>query len=95
MGAETRVRNIPILFNISLDGAVKELNGRIMGRDGMLEADKVKYSWEINQLLLTHDVAVVADSTYYLLPEFGKVCERRKLNTNAGKIKVMRCSTSE
>ena len=27
-----------------------------------------------------------------LVSEFGRVCERRKLRVNVGKIKVMRCS---
>ena len=51
--------------------------------------------FEINQLLLADDTALVADSKKKLcrlMSEFGRVCERRKLKVNVGKSKVMRCS---
>ena len=51
--------------------------------------------FEINQLLLADDAALVADSDEKLcrlVSEFGRVCERRKLRVNVGKSKVMRCS---
>ena len=51
--------------------------------------------FEINQLLFSDDTAVVSDSEEKLcglVGEFGRVCERRKLRVNVGKIKVMRCS---
>ena len=50
---------------------------------------------EINQLLLTDDTALVADSEKLcrLASEFVRVCERRKLSVNVGKSKVMICSS--
>ena len=51
--------------------------------------------FEINQLLLADDTALVADSKEKLcrlVSEFFRVCERRKLRVNVGKRKVMRCS---
>ena len=51
--------------------------------------------FEINQLLIADDTALVADSEEKLcslVSEFGRVCERRKLRVNVGKSKVMRCS---
>ena len=48
--------------------------------------------FEINQLLFADDTAVVADSEEKLwrpVSEFAKVCKRRKLSANVGK--VMRC----
>ena len=51
--------------------------------------------FEINQLLLKDDTALVADSEdkfRRLASEFGRVCERRKLRVNVGKSKFMRCS---
>ena len=62
------------------------------------KAGVAEFEWwqfEINQLLFEDDTALVADSEEKLcrlVSEFGKVCERRKLRVNVGKIKVMRCS---
>ena len=53
--------------------------------------------FEINQLLFTDDIALVADSEENLcrlVSEFGRVCERRTLRVNVGKSKVVRCSRS-
>ena len=51
--------------------------------------------FEINQLLLADDTALVAESEETLcrlVSEFGRVCERRKLRVNVRKSKVVRCS---
>ena len=51
--------------------------------------------FEINQMLLADDTALVADSEdklCRLVSEFGRVCERRKMRVNVGKSNVMRCS---
>ena len=51
--------------------------------------------FEINQLLFTDDIAIVADSEEKLcslVSEFGRVCKRRKLRVNVGKSKVVRYS---
>ena len=47
---------------------------------------------------LFYDYVVVADSERKLcqsVTEFGRVCERRKLQVNVGKSKVMRCTRNE
>ena len=47
--------------------------------------------FEINQLLFANDTALVADSEKKLcrmVSEFGRVCERRKLRVNVGRVKL-------
>ena len=64
-----------------------------LGRLELLSANGDRF--EINQLLLADDTALMADSEEKLcrlVTEFGRVCERRKLRVNVGKSKVMRCS---
>ena len=51
--------------------------------------------FEINQLLLTDDTALMADSDtnlYRLVNECGRVCEAIQFRMNVCKSKVMRCS---
>ena len=83
----------PFLFNVYMDGVVRDLNVRVLGKGlELLSANGGRF--EINQLLFADDTALVADSEEKLcrfLSEFGRVCERRKLRVNVGKIKVMRC----
>ena len=84
----------PWLFNVYMDGVVREVNVRILGKGlELLSANGGRF--EINQLLFADDTLLVADSEEKLcrlVIEFGKVCERRKLRVNVGKSKVMRCS---
>ena len=84
----------PWLFNVYMDGVVREVNVRVLGkRCELLSANGGKFG--INQLLFADDTARVADSEEKLcrlVSEFGIVCERRKLRVNVGKSKVMRCS---
>ena len=54
--------------------------------------------WELNQLMFADDTVVVADSERklcQLVTEFRSMCERRKLQVNVGKSKVMRCTRNE
>ena len=77
----------PWLFNVYMDGVVREVNVRVLGKGlELLSANGNRF--EINQLLFADDTALVADSE----EKFGRVCERRKLRMNVGKSKVMRCS---
>ena len=80
----------PWLFNVYMDGVVREVNDRVLGNGlVLLSADGGKF--EINQLLFADDTALVAASEEKLrrlVSEFGRVCERRKLSVNVGK----RCS---
>ena len=84
----------PWLFNVYMDGVVRELNVRVFGKGlELLSANGGRF--EINQLLFADDTALVADSEEKLcrlVSEFGRVCETRKLRVNLGKSKVMRCS---
>ena len=71
----------PWLFNVYMDGVVREVNVRVLGKGlELLSANGGKF--EISQLLFADDTALVADSEEELLrlvSEFGRVCERRKL----------------
>ena len=84
----------PWLFNVYMDGAVREVNVRVLGKGlELLSANGGKF--EINQLLFADDTALVADSEEKLcrlVSQFDKVCERRTLKVNVGKRKVTRCS---
>ena len=77
-----------------MDGAVQEVNVRALGKElELLSTNGGRF--EINQVLLADDTALVADSAEKLcrqVSESGRVCERRKLRVNVGKSKVMRCS---
>ena len=83
----------PWLFNVYVDGVVREVNVRVLGKGfELLSVNDGRF--EINQLLFADDTALVANSEEKfcrLLSEFGRVCERRKLRVNVGKSKVMRC----
>ena len=82
------------LFNVYMDGVVREVNARVLGKGlELLSVNDGRF--EINQLLFADDTALVADSEQKLcrlVTEFGRVCERRTLIVNVGKSKVMRCS---
>ena len=85
------------LFNSYIDGVVREVNARMLGRRLKL-VDGNDNEWELNQLLFADDTVLVADSERklcQLVTEFGRVCERRKLQVNLGNSKVMRCTRSE
>ena len=87
----------PWLFNMYIDGVVREVNARVLGR-GLELRDENDGVWEINQLLFADDTVLIANSEKelrQLVTEFGKVCERRKLRVNVNKSKVMRCTRHE
>ena len=88
---------LPWLFNLYIDGVVREVNTRVLGA-GLTPLDGNDNEWELNQLLFVDDTVVVADSERklcQLATEIGKVCERRKLRVNVGKSKVMRCTRND
>ena len=82
------------LFNEYIDGVVREVNVRVLGKG--LELPSANYGrFETNQLLFSNDTALVTNSKeklYRLVSEIGRACERRNLRVNVGKSKVMRCS---
>ena len=76
---------------------VRKLNTQALGR-GLKLVDGNDNGWELNQLLFVDDTVVVADcerKLCQLVTEFGRVCERRKLQVNVGKSQVMRCTRNE
>ena len=69
----------PWLFNLYIDGVVREVNARVLGR-GLELIDANENAWQLNQLLFTDDTVVVADSEEklcQLVTEFGRVCKTR------------------
>ena len=84
----------PLLLNVDMDGVVREVNVRELGK--VLELRCANSGrFEINQLLFADDTSLVADSEEKfcrLVRKFGRVCETRKLRVNVGKSKVVRCS---
>ena len=81
------------LFNVYMDGVVREVNVWVLGKGlELLSANCGRF--EVNQLLFADDTALMADSEKLckLVSEFGIVCKRRTLRVNVGKSKVMRCS---
>ena len=69
----------PWLFNLYIDGVVREVNARVLDR-GLNLVDGNDSEWELNELLFSDDTVVVADSERklcQLVTEFGKLCERR------------------
>ena len=80
----------PWLFNVYMDGAVLEMNFGVLGKGlNLLSANGGRF--EINQLLFADDTALVADSEEKLcrlVSECGRICERRKLRVNVGRVKL-------
>ena len=84
----------PWLFNVYMDDVVREVNVRVLGKGlELLSANGGRF--EINQLLIADDTALVGDTEEKLcrlVSELGRVCKKRKLKVNVGKSKVMRWS---
>ena len=81
---------LPWLFNLYIDGVVREVSARVLGR-GLKLVDGNDSEWELNQLLFADDAVVVADSERklcQLVTEFGRVCERRKLRVNVDRVRL-------
>ena len=81
----------PWLFDVYMDGVVREVNVGVLGKG--LELLSVNGSrFEINPLLFADDTALVADSEEKLcrlVSAFGRTYKRRKLKVD---VKVMRYS---
>ena len=83
----------PCLFNLYMDGVVREMYARAEGNGVNLGGGG--QGWELFQVLFVDDTALVADSEdklQKLVEELGRVCERGKLKVNVNKSKVMCCS---
>ena len=84
----------PWLFNIYMDGVVREVEVRARGKGAELSGEDGS-RWEVSQLMFADDTALVSDTEEGLgglVKEFGRVCERRLLRVNIGKSKVMKGS---
>ena len=84
----------PWLFNIFIDGVVREVRARTLGRGVGMVGERGE-ELQVNQLLFADDTVLMADSEEKLrrvVCEFGKVCNRRKLKVNVNKSKVMVCN---
>ena len=83
----------PWLFNIYMDGVVREVKNWVMHR-GLPMIGEDGREWQINQILFADDTALVAvteERLQMLVEAFNTVCKRRGLKVNVGKSKVMMC----
>ena len=74
----------PLLFNVYMDGEVRDVNVTVLGKWLKLLSNNGS-RFEINRLLFGDDSALVAESEEKLsrlVGEFGRVFERRKLRVN-------------
>ena len=81
----------PWLFNLYINGVVREVQARTLGKEAQLVGDSDE-KWEVSQLLFADNIVLVVDSKMKLnrlMEEFGRVCRRRKLKVNVTKSKVM------
>ena len=83
----------PWLFNLYMDGVVKEFKARIMGQGvRMLLGSEIL---NVSCLLFADDTVILAESEVQLqhfVKQFVVVCDRRGLKLNVGKSKVMKTS---
>ncbi len=84
----------PWLFNVYMDGVVREVNARMLGRGlSLVNADGRER--KLSQLLFADDTTFVADSEgtlRQLVEEFESVYKRRKMRVNESKSKIRKCS---
>ena len=80
----------PWLFNIYMDGVMREMKARV-GRGGV-KLEKQGEIWYLMDALFADDTVLLAESEgdlQKMVKEFEFVCSRRKLKVNVGKSKVM------
>jgi hypothetical protein len=78
------------LFNIFVDGVVKEVNTRVMERGVALTSDSAG-ECQLNEILCADDTTSVADEEHKLqnlVGGFDRVCQRMKLCENVAKNNV-------
>jgi uncharacterized protein YpiB (UPF0302 family) len=75
------------LFNIFIDGVVREVKARVFERGAALMSDSGS-EWQLNQILYVDDTALETEEKCTfprLVSQLGRVCKRRKLSVNAAK----------
>ena len=80
----------PWLFNIYMDGVIREMKAKIGDVGVSMSVDGGK--WCVNTILFADDTVLIAESEkdlQKLVSEFDNVCRRRKLKVNENKSKVM------
>ena len=87
----------PWLFNVFLDGVMKEVKERVGDVGASLWDERRNCEWKVAWVMYADDTAFVADSVtelQRLIEAFGVVCQERKLSVNVDKSKVMKISGS-
>ena len=82
----------PWLFNVFMDGVMKEVRERAGDVGATLWDARRDSEWKVEWLMFADDTVLVSDSEEKLerlVHEFGRVCHRWKLKVNEGKSKVM------
>ena len=67
----------PRLLNVYMDGVLREVNDRVLGKEMKLLSEHVDW-FEINQLLFSDDTTLMADAQEKLcelVSGLGRVCE--------------------
>ena len=80
----------PWLFNIFMDGCIREMKAKVGNVGARLKVNGV--GWSVVTCLFADDTVLLAESERELqrvVDEFYSVCVRRKLRVNGGKSKVM------
>ena len=83
----------PWLFNIFMDGVMKEVRERSREIGASLWDCERGTEWMVEWLMFADDTVLIGDSEeklQELVNEFERVCKRRKLTVNVNKSKVMR-----
>ncbi|XP_068245368.1 uncharacterized protein [Palaemon carinicauda] len=86
----------PWLFNLFVDGVVKEVKACVLGR-GLKLIHESDHKWELNQLLFADDRVLVTDTEEKLsrlVIDFRTVWEK-EVGSLCGKSKVMVCTSGE
>ncbi len=80
----------PWLFNVFMDGCMREVKAKVGKIDAGLKLNGV--DWSVAACLFADDIVLLAESErefQRVVDHFHNVCSRRKLRVNAGKSKVM------
>jgi len=78
----------PWLFNIFMDGVMREVKGKAGEVGAHMWDDRRNREWKVEWLMFSDDTVLVGDSEQKLqklVKDFGSVCKRRKLVVNVGK----------